>query len=563
MLRSHKVLNISSPNPVLQDKLSQELKISKILAQILINRKICDINEAKQFLDVKLGALLDPFDFCDMQKAVERVKKASAAKEKVLVFGDYDVDGITSVVLLQDVLKKCGIEAEHYMPHRIKEGYGLNKNIADIAKKRNISLLITADCGTSNIKEIEELQRRNIDVIVTDHHEPSSSILPPALAIINPKIKNSGYKFRDLAGVGVAYKFCQAISAKLLENDLDLVCLGTIADSVPLIGENRVIAKEGLLRLAKTTRPGLKVLIENAGIKNKKFSSTSVTFIIGPRLNASGRMDTAETSLNLLKSASDEEANSLAKIVEGHNRARQKVEAKILEEAQDLVNREVNFKEHKIIVIAKEDWHQGVLGIVASKLADRFYRPAIVISLTDDLCKGSGRSIKNFHLFNALIDCKEFLSAFGGHSHAIGLMITKDSIGDFKNSINRLANERLSLGDLLPSLDIDMEVGLSDLNEENIAEMERLEPFGVGNPEPLFYTRNLKLKQEPQILSRETIKFWVSDGKAAFQAIGFGMASLKESIQLSEYFDLIYTPRIDTWRDDSSVILEIKEVILR
>ena len=562
-MRSHKILKISSTQPRLQNTLSKELGISTILAQVLINRGLSTVEEADKFLNPRLEHLLDPYLFSDMPKAVEIIKRAARNKERVMIFGDYDVDGITALALVKDTLTKMGLDTVHYLPHRIKEGYGLSKDILSIARHRKIKTLITVDCGISNYKEIEELRRHDIDVIITDHHEPSSDTLPCASGIINPKIKNSGYSYRDLSGVGVAYKLCQAVTGSMLLEDLDLVSLGTIADVVPLTGENRVIAKEGLLRLSQTKRAGLRALIENAGIQNKKFNSTFVSFIIGPRINASGRMDTAETSLDLLMSQTREEADRLAKVVETHNRQRQKIENKILEEAEDLINSEINFKEHKIIVIAKEGWHEGVLGIVASKLADRFYRPAIVISLDEDLCKGSGRSIKNFHLFNALSDCKEFLNAFGGHSHAAGLVITRDSIEDFKQSINRLAKERLLLEDMLPSLDIDMEVGLSELNAEIISELERLEPFGTANPEPLFYTRNLKLRGDPQVLSRDTLKFWISDGAAVYQAIGFGMGSFRDSLTAADCFDLVYSPRIDSWNGQTSVILEARDIFFR
>jgi single-stranded-DNA-specific exonuclease len=562
-MHAHKILNIASSDNRLQDSFSKELGISKILAQVLINRGMHTLGEAEKFLNSKLEHLLDPYSFLEMHKAVDIIRRAQRNKERVMIFGDYDVDGITAVTLLKDTLKKMGLDAVHYLPHRIKEGYGLTKDILQVAGEKDIKVLITVDCGISNHQEINQLRRHNIDVVVTDHHEPSTGKLPPASSIINPKLKDSGYKFRDLAGVGVAYKFCQAISGSGLHDDLDLVSLGTIADVVPLTGENRVIAREGLIRLAHTKRPGLQALIENAGIKNKKFNSTIVSFILAPRLNASGRMSSAEISLNLLMSETEEEAKQLAKVVDAHNRERQKIENKTLQEAEDLINKEINFKEHKIIVIAKENWHQGVLGIVASKLADRFYRPAIVISLDEDLCKGSGRSIKNFHLFQALLECKEFLSTFGGHSHAVGLVITKDSIEDFKRNINRLAKEKLSLEDLLPSLEIDMELSLFDLNEEVISELETLEPFGTGNAEPLFYTRNLKLKGEPQVLSRETLKFWVSDGNITYQAIGFGMSNFKDSLKEADSFDLVYSPRIDSWQDKTGVLLEARDIFFR
>lgn len=562
-MHSHKILNLAPLNFIFREKLSKEFKISKILAQILINRGITEPAQAQEFLNTSLKQMLDPFSFSDMAKVVERINQALRKKEKVMIFGDYDVDGITSIVILENSLKKMGIDTQHYMPHRVKEGYGLSKNILKLAKERNINLLITVDCGTSNIREVEDLKRHNIDTIITDHHEPLTQDLPPGVGIINPKVKGSTYKYRELAGVGVAYKLCQALAGSRLSDELDLVTLGTIADVVPIIGENRVIVKEGLKVLSQTKRPGLKALIKRAGIKNKAFNPTFVSFILGPRLNASGRMDSAETSLRLLMSNNEVEAEELAEVLEQCNRTRQRVESKILEEAEAIINKEVNFKEHKVIVVAKEGWHQGVLGIVASKLADRFYRPAIVISLDEKICKGSGRSIKNFHLFHALGECNEFLHSFGGHAYAVGLMITRDNISDFKDSINRLAQDKLSLEDLLPSLEIDMELSFSDLNAESVEELERLEPFGTANPEPLFYTRGLKLKGEPKELARETIKFWATDGESALEVIGFGMSSLRTSLKKANTFDLVYTARMDNWLGEPSVILEAKDIFFR
>jgi len=562
-MSTHKILRLATPHIHLQNQLSKELGISKVLAQILVNRKVNSPAEAEKFLKAGIGDLFSPHLFSDMPKAIGLVKKALENKEKVMVFGDYDVDGITSTVLVKNTLVSLGLDVLHHIPHRIKEGYGLNKEIINFAKENKVKLMVTADCGTANHKEVEGLRQANIDVIVTDHHEPQDLNLPAASSMINPKLKHSGYPYRDLAGVGVAYKFCQAVTNSLLSEDLDLVTLGTIADSVPLNGENRIIAKEGLARMGQTKRPGLRALIENAGIENKKFNSTYVSFIIAPRLNASGRMSNAEVSLKLLMSESREEAQGLAKELEQFNRQRQKVESKILEEAEEMINREINFKEQKVIVIAKEDWHQGVLGIVASKLADRFYRPAIVISLNEDLCKGSARSIKNFHLFDALVHCKELLDSFGGHAHAAGLLITKDNIDDFRKSINKLAHDRLKIEDLLPSMDIDLEFPLSDLNENMVRELEALEPFGMGNSEPLFYTRSLKLKGQVQSLSRQTLKFWVTDGLVTCQVIAFGMSSLLDSLMQAGSFDLVYTPKIDSWRDDESLILEAKDIFFK
>lgn len=563
-MQPRKILKIIPPDIHLQNILSRELGISKILSQLLVNRGASNVEDAEKFLNPNLDYLLDPYSLPDMHKAIKLIRKAIRNKEKVMVFGDYDVDGITALTLLGTTLSKMGLKISHYLPHRVKEGYGLNKNILQLAKQKDIRLLITVDCGTNSHEQIKRLRDYNIDVIVTDHHElVGHDVALCASAIINPKIRGCHYKYRDLAGAGVAYKLCQAITGQGLFEDLDLVSLGTIADVVPLTGENRIIVKEGLLRILKTRRVGLQALTETSGIRNRKITSTLVSYILGPRINASGRMDTAETALKLLMSENKDEAERLAEIMGRHNQERQKIESKILQEACDLIDKEINFKEHRVIVLAKEDWHQGVLGIVASKLVEKFYRPVIVISLDEDLCKGSGRSIKNFHLFQALLECKKFLKTFGGHSQAAGLTITKNNIEEFKNRINRLAQEKLLWEDLFPRVDVDMELNLSDLNEALIWELEALEPFGNGNPEPLFLTPNLKLKNTPRILGRETLKFWVTDGNIIREVIGFGMASFKENLLSADNFDLVYTPRLDDWKGEATVLLEAKDIFFR
>jgi single-stranded-DNA-specific exonuclease len=498
-----------------------------------------------------------------MPKAIVLINNAIRNKEKIMIFGDYDVDGITSLCLLKNTLLKLGAQVMHYIPHRIKEGYGLNKAITRIAKENKIKLLITVDCGINSHAQIQELITHDIKVVITDHHEPLNHLLPNASAILNPKVSNSGYPYRELAGVGVAYKLCQALTGKNLNQELDLVALGTIADIVPLTSENRIIVKEGLKELSQAKRVGIRALIEVSRLNKKEINPNFVSFILGPRINASGRMDTPEIALKLLMTNNEKEALELAKVMEDHNRQRQKIEGSILEEAELIINKEINFKEHRVIVICGDGWHEGVLGIVASKIADKFYRPTIVISSGKDLCKGSGRSIKGFHLFDALLECRDYLDSFGGHAHAAGLLIAKTNIDKFRKNINRLANDKLLFEDLLPSLDIDMELEFSGLNEKLARELEVLEPFGSGNPEPLFYTRNLKLKGEPQVLARETLKFWLSDGKFTYPVIGFGMSSDKESLLHSEVIDLFYSFIRDTFRQEEAVILEAKEIFFK
>jgi len=564
-MASQKILKITPFDSSLQKILSSELGISPVIAQLLINRGIKDCSAAEAFLDTKFRRLLDPFSFPDMPLAVNYIKKAANNKDKVMIYGDYDVDGVTSVALLENTFKSLGADVCHYIPHRLNEGYGLSKNILRICQEKGIKLLVTADCGTNNSRLIKQLREKKIEVVVTDHHEPSNEeSLNCASALINPKFKESNYKFRDLAGVGVAYKLCQALTGRLMQEDLDLVALGTVADSVPLMGENRVIVRQGLKEIAATKRAGLLAMIESSGIKDKAITPGFISFILAPRINASGRLDTAESSLELLTTDNLEEAGNLAKLVEGHNRRRQKIESEILGEAEDLIHKEVNFKQHQVMVVAKEDWHLGVLGIVASKLADRFYRPAILISVKEDgMCRGSGRSIESFHLFNGLLECESLLDNFGGHSHAIGMVISRENIDEFRRKINDFARQTLNPQDLIPSINADLELTLGDLTYELARDLEKLEPFGTGNPEPLFYTRGLKLKGIPKLYSRDTLKFWVSDGRLTYSAIGFRMGGFMNSLVNSQGIDLVYRLKIDSWNGRESLILDVEEMFLR
>ncbi len=558
-----KILSIAESDPALQELLSAALGISRLTAQLLINRGIRTPQDGERYMSASFRDLHNPELFVDMGKAVRIVRDAAAAKKQVMIFGDYDADGITSTALLKGALASLGLDTLHYVPHRVKEGYGLNAQTARMVCERHISLLITVDCGISNHDEIRALREQGVEVVVTDHHEVSSSTLPPAHAILNAKVPGCGYPFRELAGAGVAFKFCQALTGNERLDDLDLTALGTIADSAPLVDENRIIAREGLVRLEQTRRPGLKALMESAGFTRRKFDPTVVSFFLAPRINASGRMDDAQVSLGLLLSHDENEARDMAAVLETHNRQRQKIEAKILEEALEIINSEVNFKDQRVIVVAKENWHQGVLGIVASKIADQFYRPTIVISVTDDMCKGSARSIKDFHLFDALCDCKDHLASFGGHSHAAGLVIQRDNIDDFRRSLNKRAHERLSLEHLIPGVNVDAHVKLEDITDGLLAEIQRMEPFGAGNPEPLLYAEGLSLKSEPRVMGRETLKFWVTDGSVSCQAIGFGMSHVKGSLMNAQEFGMAFRPRLDTWGGLSSIVFEIKELVFR
>lgn len=560
--QSPRIINCPSADLPLRDILSKELGISPVTAQLLINRGIKSAQKAHNFLNPSLSGLNDPGLFNHMDKAVSAVRAAVSAHKKIMVLGDYDVDGVTSLVLIKESLARLGAhDAEHYIPHRIREGYGLSSSVARMVKERGIELLITADCGTNSARQIGELMASGVDVVVTDHHEPRGAETG-SLAFINPKGEESGYPFRELAGVGVAFKFCQALTGELVPDDIELVALGTIADSVPLIDENRVIVSQGLSRIPTTKRLGLKALMETGRLGEGAMSPESVSFILGPRINAAGRVDTAEIAFDLLRCPHEEQARLLARQVEDHNRQRQKIEGRILEEAEDLISSQINFKRDKVMVLAKEDWHLGVLGIVASKLADRFYRPAILISLNEnELCRGSGRSIKNFHLFNNLVTCNDLLAEFGGHEHAVGMLIHRDNIDLFREKINILAEQALCFEDLIPHIEIDMELPLAYLNRKLLLELEKLAPHGKGNPKPLFLTRRLTMKGQPRLMGRDTLKFWVTDGELTYQALGFGMGRLRDLLCRAQHFDLVHTAVLDRWQGEESIVLQIEDVI--
>lgn len=550
---------ISKSDLELQKLLSSQLNIHPLLAQILINRGIDNSEAAYIFLKGDLSHLSDPFKLPDMEKAIQRIKEAIRKKEKILIFSDYDADGITGCALLISRLKRFGLDVSHYIPNRIKEGYGLNQNIVSFVKEKDINLLITVDCGMANFEEIKFLENNSIDTIIIDHHLPKDK-LPPAFAIINPKRRDSIYPYKELASCGLVFRFLQAFLKEELEEELDLVCLGTIQDMCPLNGENRILVKEGIYRLSRTQRLGVRTLIEVSGLKNRSINSYHVGFILGPRLNSAGRIDSAEKSLRLLLTDSPSEAEALAQSLNEDNLLRRKFEEEVLEEAEAEIEKQTNFKEHKIIIVAREDWHLGVLGIVANRILERFYRPAIVISLQKDSAKGSCRSIKGFHILNALNECKELLLSYGGHASACGFTMLKDNLERFKSRIYKIAYQTITPDLLLPSLEIDTELDLSLLNSDLINSIQDLEPYGLGNPKPLFCTHNLRLKTNPLILGKDTLKFYVTDGNFTYPVIGYGMVDFLGALLQASRIDLAYHLNLDIWEGEETIQLELRDI---
>jgi len=558
---------ISPPDANLQKSLSDSLSISHVISQLLINRGIRDIDKIKSFLNSDVSELYNPFLMKGMSEAVLRIKKALAEKEKILIHGDYDVDGVTATALLFFTLKEFGLEPVYFIPDRLTEGYGLGSNGVEEAIKIKANLVITVDCGISSHEEVAALNKHGIDVVVTDHHEPPR-ILPDAHAVINPHQKGCAYPDKNLSGVSIAFKLCQALSAELNNRNfwkhLDLVTLGTISDVAPILGENRILVKEGL-KLLKSggSNKGVKALIEVSGIKKDKIGAFEIGFILGPRINAAGRLGYAGVAVELLLTEDDARARELAKKLNEANQERQKIEKNTLKEAMSKIEKDINFKDHRVIVLHNEDWHAGVMGIVASRISDRFNRPAILISTKDGVGRGSGRSIENFHLFEALASCEEFLKEYGGHQYACGLTILEEKLPGFIKLINELAKGSIKTEDLAQELSIDMETGLDALDYKNIEDIASLEPFGEGNPEPVFCSRNLRLAQPVRVLKGEHIKFQVTDGRKKFEAIGFGMAKdgdIELALRNSSSFDMAYTVSINNWQGMNTIQLKIEDI---
>lgn len=552
---------IKTPNPELQRTLSDALGVHPIIAQLLINRDITDINEARNFLAADQKGLHDPFLMKDMDKAVARIKQAQSNGESVLIFGDYDVDGVTSSALLRRILKRIGIKAVNYIPHRMDEGYGLNHAIAEFAREQGIHLLITVDCGINAFSEVDAINAAGIDVIILDHHEPEGDRIPNAVAVIDPKRPDCQYPFKSLAAVGLVAKLANALFGEVPESELDLVAIGTVADVVPMRGENRIFVKKGLPVIERTGKHGLMALLDVAKIRGKRIKPFYIGFILGPRLNAAGRMDSATIALDLLLSENYEEALSLAQNLEFHNVSRQKMQGEVVSEAFAMIESSAS-KDDQIIVVHKEGWHKGVLGIVASKIVEKYYRPTIVISVEDGLGTGSARSIEGFHLVDALMNCSGSLETFGGHKRAAGLRLRHENIDVFRRAINVFAREVMVASDLTPALDIDCEVPFAVLNLDFVDLVDSLEPHGEGNPSPVLCTCNLTVKSHASVMGKGTIKFWVTDGQNSFSAVGFGMSEFQPMIKPGANVDLAYSLIIDDWNKAPVVQLKLKDIRL-
>lgn len=539
-----------------------KFNIPYLLAKVIANREFDNYEQIEKYLKTDLSNLYDPYLIKDMDIAVERVVKAINNKEKILVYGDYDVDGITSITVIKKFFEDLGIDILTYLPNRLDEGYGLNKLAIDEIVKMNVNLIITVDCGISAIDEVEYVNEKGFDIIVTDHHE-CGEILPKAYAIVNPKREDCDYPFKQLAGVGVAFKFIQAISKKLNLPDerylryLDIVCIGTIADIVPLIDENRIIAKNGLELLKNTKNIGVKALIKKCGFNH--IDSSVISFGLSPRINACGRIGNPQTALDLFLTNDIKEAERLANELNEANYERQSIEKKIFENAKELIA--INkLGEKPIIVLGNENWHHGVIGIVASKLVELYYKPCVLICFEGTEGKGSGRSITGFDLFSAICDSGSLLEKYGGHEMAIGLSINKDNYFEFRDKITEYA-ERNMEKDPVPVIKVDSEVKSDEISLETINALKVLEPFGEKNSLPIFVYKNIKIDSIRTLSDGKHLKLNVKDNQAIYDAIGFNLGHLKDEFRCGDKVDILMTLEINRFNNTEKIQFNIKDIM--
>ena len=542
------------------DEISKKYNISNLLAIALVNRGIIEEEDLKIFLNPTRKDFHDPFLLPDMDKAVDRIIKAIENKEKVIIYGDYDVDGITSITVLKKFLEERGIEVAEHIPNRLEEGYGLNiESIKEIAKD-NYTLMITVDCGISGLEEVKYAKELGIETIITDHHEPLEE-LPEAIAIVDAKIKTSKYPFRGLAGVGVVFKLIQAIGLKLgLEEKeylkfLDLVCVGTISDIVPLVDENRVIAKLGLKLVEVTKNHGLAALLKAAGYKN--IDSNSVSFGIAPRINACGRMGYQEEALNLFLSENSKEAEILTEKLNNYNKQRQEIEKRIFEEATRKIE---ETKNESAIVLGEDNWHHGVIGIVASKITEMYFKPTILICFEEEFGKGSGRSIQGFDLHNALCKSSEYLEKYGGHEMAVGLSLKRDNFQNFKKKFQEIASQS-NIEEIIPIIKVDAEINSNDLQINKIKELKMLEPFGEGNKLPIFLYKNLKIDSIRALSEGKHLKLTLKDDNKIIQAIGFNMGHLSGEYLIGDKVDVVGTLEINEFNGYENIQINLKDIM--
>lgn len=544
------------------DEIVKKFNVPELLATVLVNRGIVDDEEIRVFLNPTRSDFHDPYLMPDMEIAVERIIKAINNQEKVIIYGDYDVDGITSITVLKKFLKTCGLEADYYIPNRLSEGYGLNKAAIDYIKEKEYTLIITVDCGISGIEEIEYANSLGIETIVTDHHEPME-VLPPAVAIVDLKRKdNDTYPFKSLAGCGVVFKLTQALGMRLGIDEkeylkyLDIVCVGTISDIVPLVDENRVIAKLGLKLVEVTRNPGLKALLNASGYK--VVNSNTISFGIAPRINACGRMGYEEEALKLFLTENLVQASEITERLNKYNRDRQEIEKNIYDEAIKMMEKEDSNAQS--IVLGSNNWHHGVIGIVSSKITEMYFKPSILICFEGEDGKGSGRSIPGFDLHEALAETAKYLEKYGGHEMAVGLSLKKNNFNRFKEAFEKYVEEKDITG-IVPIIEIDKQISLKDIDSNIVKQLDLLEPFGEANRRPVFVYKNLKIDSIRALSDGKHLKMTLKDGNTIVNAIGFNMGQLSKEYMIGDRIDVVGTLEINAYNGREMVQINVKDIM--
>ncbi len=545
------------------NEIQEKYNINKLLATILVNRNITEKEQIRLFLEPTRKDFHDPFLITDMKKAVQRIIQAIEKQEKVTIYGDYDVDGITSITVLKSFLQDRGLEVKSYIPNRLEEGYGLNKEAIKKIKNQGCELMITVDCGISGVEEIQYAKSLKIETIITDHHEPGNQ-LPDALAVIDNKRKDSNYPFRELAGVGVVFKLIQAIGITLgLKEEeylkyLDIVCVGTISDIVPLVDENRVITKLGMMLIQQTKNIGLRSILNSSGYK--KIDSSTISFGVAPRINACGRMGKAEEALELLLSKNINEVNELTRKLNEHNRIRQETEKNIFENAVEQIQKE-HLDEKNTIIVGGKQWHHGVIGIVSSKITEMYFKPSILLSFGEDgIGKGSGRSIPGFDLHEALMKCTNSLEKFGGHSMAVGITIKQEQFEKFKEQFELIAKEA-HIDKIMPVIQVDSKIDLKNISKEMVESLKQLEPFGEGNRVPVFEFKNLKIDSIRALSEGKHLKLTLKDNNTIINGIGFNLGYLGEEYRIGDKIDIVGTIEINSYNGVESLQINMKDIM--
>ncbi len=548
-------------------EISADLKCPELIAELLFRGGLTSHDAIKNYFFPSLDKLHDPYLFPDMEKAVARILRAIDSKEKILIYGDYDVDGTTATAILLLGLKRIGADIDFYIPHRMIDGYGLSLNSLDQIKENGASLIISVDCGVNAIEEVDAINAMGMEIIVTDHHNPKDQ-LPNAYAVINPKQAGCKYPFPHLAGVGVAYKLLIAIYHKLgidtLENTLkymDLVAVGTIADIVPLTGENRIFASIGLQHLIEKQNLGMNALIQISNLNQKTLDTTDIVFGIAPRINAAGRMGSAALAVELLISTEEEKSQELAEVIERQNSLRQQEDQKTYFEACDIIDKKYkDLNRTSCIVISSDDWHPGVIGIVASKLVEKYYRPVIMISFKEGFGCGSGRSVADFDLFEALKKTEHNLHSFGGHKYAVGLTIYQEYLDRFENELARYVADNLKSEQILPPLVVEHVLELYDINEYLLDWMERFAPYGPENQRPVFLTNAVMVASYPYNVGRNHLKLKVIKDGVALDLIGYNLGDLMPLLKKNCVIDIAYTLEFNRFGNKTTIQGKLKDI---